>query len=192
MNPEVDGRAILVPVCVRIVPCGQVPGGTATAGSPGRASSPAPAVSIEVHEASALVRAKPGRDASRGDVGRVGLGVAHVPVLVEVGLLPAGDHDAHGDSSTPGNNDGLVAGRAVLADLVGAVALGFAVDHPVLAGGGDRLAVDRRNIRVVGRECKRGFGRREERQDVIFARVHELAVACTRAVGQRLACGDRA
>jgi hypothetical protein len=183
--------AVVVFFRVRLVPGHQVPSRAATARGPGGASRPAPAVAVKVDETAALVGAKAIRDAARGDGGRVSLRVAHVPERVQVGLLTTGDHDAHGHASADGDNDGLVARRAGIANLVRAVAARLPIERPMAAGRSDRLAVDKEGG-VVNGECKGGLGGREKRQDVIGARVHELAVACPRAVGQRLARRDGA
>ncbi len=120
----------------------------------------------------------------------MGLGVCHVPVRVQVGLLAARDQDAHGGTAAAGDDDSGGARRAGGTDLRRAVAARLAVKQPVLPSSGDRLSMDGSERGVGDGESEgRGDGR-EERQDIVRACVHELAVACTGAVRESLARDD--
>ena len=71
-------------------------------------------------------------DGALGHGGGVGLGEAHGTGGIDVDLLAAGDFDVQGVAT--GSDDGLVAGRAGLDSLTGAVGGGGATEVELLAG----------------------------------------------------------
>ena len=189
---EVDRGAAVQLRRIGLVLGHQVPGCAAATRGCRRAGNPAPAVAVEVDEAPTLVSAETRRGAARRDVGRVGLGVGHVPVRVQVGLLAARDQDAHGGTAAAGDDDSGGARRAGGTDLRRAIAARLAVKQPVLPSSGDRLSMDGGERGVGDGEREGRADGREERQDIVIACVHELAVACTGAVRESLARSDGA
>ena len=120
------------------------------------------------------------------------MGIANVPKRIQVYQLTTGDLNIHRGRAAGRDHRGDVAGGAVWINLGWAIALRRTADDPVLSSGSNWLSVNAGNLRVRRRQSERRVGTdsRQQRQDIVGARVHESAVTSSAAVREWLAAHD--